>query len=132
MIFILYPYICLHKKHLKLFFRSVLLVLFIQINIITETGKMWYILVIIFLFPWLFLKILNFKYYSICHSHSFKSKFLFTFFCFILFCIKGGALLSLREILASDSPLKMIKNVFYFTLKALFVHKIFQSLLWLR
>ena len=39
-----------------------------------------------------------------------------------------GALLSLRQFLATESPLKMMKNTFYFTLKALFVLKIFKFL----
>ena len=42
-------------------------------------------------------------------------------------CIKG-ALSSLRQFLATDSPLKMMKNAFYFTLKALLVLKIFKLL----
>ena len=32
-----------------------------------------------------------------------------------------GALSGLRKFLATDNPLNMIKNVFYFTLEALFV-----------
>ena len=32
-----------------------------------------------------------------------------------------GALSGLRQLLATESPLKMMKNAFYFTLKALFV-----------
>ena len=39
-----------------------------------------------------------------------------------------GALSSLREFLATESPSKMTKNAFYFTLKALFVLKIFKFL----
>ena len=39
-----------------------------------------------------------------------------------------GALYGLRHFLASESPLKKMKNVFYFTLKALFVLKIFKFL----
>ena len=39
-----------------------------------------------------------------------------------------GALSGLREILATDSPLKMMKNAFYLTSKALFVLKIFKFL----
>ena len=38
-----------------------------------------------------------------------------------------GALSSLRQFLATENPLKM-KNAFYFTLKALFVLKIFKFL----
>ena len=33
--------------------------------------------------------------------------------------------------MATESPLKLIKNAFYFTLKALFVLKIFKFLSWL-
>ena len=39
-----------------------------------------------------------------------------------------GALSSLRQYLANENPLKMMKNAFYFTLKALFVLKIFKFL----
>ena len=35
-----------------------------------------------------------------------------------------GALSDLRQYLATESPLKMMKNAFYFTLKVLFVLKI--------
>ena len=39
-----------------------------------------------------------------------------------------GALPGLRQFLASKSPLKMMKNAFYFTSKALFVLKLFKFL----
>ena len=39
-----------------------------------------------------------------------------------------GTLSGLRELLAIESPLKMIKNAFYFTSKALFALKIFKFL----
>ena len=39
-----------------------------------------------------------------------------------------GALSGLRQFLATESPLKMMKNAFYFTLKAFFVLKIFTFL----
>ena len=39
-----------------------------------------------------------------------------------------GALSGLRQFLATESPLKMIKNALYFTSKALFVLKIFKFL----
>ena len=42
-----------------------------------------------------------------------------------------GDLLGLRQFLAIESPLKIMKNVFYFALKALFVLKIFKFLFWL-
>ena len=38
------------------------------------------------------------------------------------------ALSSLRQFLATESPLKLMKNTFYFTLKTLFVLKIFKFL----
>ena len=41
------------------------------------------------------------------------------------------ALSGLRQFLATESLLKMIKDAFYFTLKALFAIKIFQFLPWL-
>ena len=37
----------------------------------------------------------------------------------------------MRQFLIPESPLKMMKNAFYFTLKALFVLKIFKFLSWL-
>ena len=40
------------------------------------------------------------------------------------------ALSLLRQFLAIQNPLKMIKNVFYFTSKALFAFKIFKFLSW--
>ena len=40
-------------------------------------------------------------------------------------CIKS-ALSGLRQFLVTESPLKMIKNAFYFNSKALFVLKIFK------
>ena len=43
--------------------------------------------------------------------------------------IVKGALSDLRPFLAIESPLKMMKNAFYFTLKARFVLKIFKFLL---
>ena len=39
-----------------------------------------------------------------------------------------GALSSLRQFLATESPLKITKNAFYFTLKALFILQIFDFL----
>ena len=39
-----------------------------------------------------------------------------------------GALSDLRQFLANEIPLKMMKNAFYFTLKALFLPKIFEFL----
>ena len=39
-----------------------------------------------------------------------------------------GALSGLRQLLATESPLKMMKNAFYFTSKALFVLNIFKFL----
>ena len=39
-----------------------------------------------------------------------------------------GALAGLRQFLATENPLKMMKNTFYFTSKALFILKIFKFL----
>ena len=36
-----------------------------------------------------------------------------------------GALSGLRQFLAPESPLKLMKNAFHFTLKAIFILKIF-------
>ena len=45
--------------------------------------------------------------------------------------IVKGALSGLRQFLTFASPLKVMKNDFYFTLKARFVLKIFKFLSWL-
>ena len=42
-----------------------------------------------------------------------------------------GAISGLKQVLANENPSKMMKNAFYFTLKALFVLKIFTFLSWL-
>ena len=41
-----------------------------------------------------------------------------------------GTLLGPRKFLETESPLKMMENAFYFTLKALFVLKTFMFLFW--
>ena len=56
-----------------------------------------------------------------------KRKVLIVFDDMIADMIKG-ALSGLRQFLATESPLKMRKNVFYFISKALFVLKIFKFL----
>ena len=48
----------------------------------------------------------------------------------IVRCLFKGALSGLRQFLTNESPLKMIKNSLYFTLKALFYLKIFKVLSW--
>ena len=45
--------------------------------------------------------------------------------------ILKGALSNLRQLLATKSPLKMMKNAFYFTLKAFFSLTILKFLFWL-
>ena len=52
----------------------------------------------------------------------------FSGFLFLLF---QGTLAFLKQFLTTESPLKMLKNSFYFTLKALFVLKILKFLSWL-
>ena len=42
-----------------------------------------------------------------------------------------GALSGLRQLLATEGPLEMVKNAFYFTSKAPFVLQIFKFLSWL-
>ena len=50
-------------------------------------------------------------------------------FLFYSDCVKvKGGLSGLRQILEPESPLKLMKNAFYFILKALFVLKIFKFL----
>ena len=47
------------------------------------------------------------------------------------FKLLKGILSGLRQFLAKESPLIMMKNAFYVTLKALFILKIFKFLSWL-
>ena len=54
----------------------------------------------------------------------FQNKAVLYFICYLV----KGALSGLRQFLATKSPLKMSKNALYFTLKALFVLKIFKFL----
>ena len=42
--------------------------------------------------------------------------------------LSNGVLSGRRQFLAAESPLKMMKNAFYFTLKVLFVLKVFKFL----
>ena len=46
----------------------------------------------------------------------------------MIFHFIKGALPGLRQFLATESPLSVMKNVFYFILKALLVLKIFKFL----
>ena len=59
-----------------------------------------------------------------CYNSN-ESKYYFT-----EYVIVKGTLSRLRQFLATESPLQMMKNAFYFTLKALFVLKIFKFLPW--
>ena len=52
---------------------------------------------------------------------------IFKVYSFFLFLLKG-TLSGLTQFSANQSPLKMTKNVFYFTLKAFFVVKIIKFL----
>ena len=49
-------------------------------------------------------------------------------FMFKALSVLKDALLGLKQFLATESPLKTMKNVFYFTSKAHFVLKIFKCL----
>ena len=55
------------------------------------------------------------------------SQFIWVSQIFVKFLIKG-ALKGLRQFLSTGSPLKIMKNAIYFTIKALFVFKIFEFL----
>ena len=52
-------------------------------------------------------------------------------FSYTLFSDIKRALSGLRQFLVTQGPSKMMKNAFYFSLKALFVIKIFKLLSWL-
>ena len=45
--------------------------------------------------------------------------------------ILKGAISGMRQVLATENSLTVMKNAFYFTLKILFVFKIFKILSWL-
>ena len=47
------------------------------------------------------------------------------------FYIPRDNLLALRKFLTTESPLKIIKSLFYFMLKAIFIFKLFTFLAWL-
>ena len=64
-----------------------------------------------------------------CFIHSLCRKLWNTTEIFVRLKNKGA--LCLKQFLATESPLKMMKNAFYFTLKSLFVLKIFKFLSWL-
>ena len=49
-------------------------------------------------------------------------------FYIVMTLVLKGTVSGLRQFLAAESPLKMMKNTFYFTSKALFVLKIFKFL----
>ena len=69
----------------------------------------------------------SFYYLFICFLYGHLSNFFDKFESVKL----KGALLGLRQFSANESPVKMMKNAFYFTLKALFVLKLFKFLSWL-
>ena len=54
-----------------------------------------------------------------------------SFMCAEFFYLIKGTLSSLRQCLATESPLKIIKSAFYFTLKALLILNIFKFLSWI-
>ena len=63
--------------------------------------------------------------FKIKKPNSFNVFILFKTFFTVDFHMVKGALGGLRQFLATESPLKVMKNNFYFTSKALFVLKIF-------
>ena len=56
------------------------------------------------------------------------SKLILVCFTWFVHDFAKGALSGLRQFLANESPLKIMKNAFYFISKALFVLKIFEFL----
>ena len=65
---------------------------------------------------------MNFTFKTVVFFLKILTNFITACFCKML----KGALSGLRQFLATESPLKMMKNAFYFTSKALFVLKIFK------
>ena len=80
-------------------------------------------------------KLFPLLFQNITHNNGFTFSSSFELFS-ISWYISGstinfkGALKGLRQFLASQSPLKKMKNAFYFTLKAIFILKIFNFLFW--
>ena len=78
------------------------------------------------------------KHWSSCSATKYVMYFLFIgFINRPMYCLRKekksfkGAFSGLRQFLEIESPLKMMKNAFYFTLKALLALKIFKLLSWL-
>ena len=75
----------------------------------------------------------HYLHYDSCHADHIKRSIIFSQslrlkrICSEKNVLKG-ALSGLRQFLVTENPLKIMKNVFYFTLKALFVLKIFKFL----
>ena len=90
--------------------------------------------------------LMNVCYYwafYIIHLYEFQTSALYQMLCIEVFQFCGryilrthhdrfinikGALLGLRQFLETKNPLKMMKNAFYFILKAVFVLEIFKFL----
>ena len=77
----------------------------------------------------------NFKPVSLFPINGYPLNFLRNYkFCectLLIANIVKGAVSGLGQLLATESPLKKMKNAFDFTLKALFILKIFKFLTWL-
>ena len=68
--------------------------------------------------------------YLVCRSVIKSVKYYFSWLLSYFSSTVKGALAGLRQFLTTGSSLKMMKNTFYFSLKALFVLKIFKLLSW--
>ena len=88
----------------------------------------------VFVLRLLFLPFRSIVYAELKHLILITPKALLSYWHFYTFNpvqILKGALSGMRQFLAIESPLKILKKAFYFTSKALFVLKIFKFLFWL-
>ena len=93
----------------------------------------WYLLHFLFYFLFLMLHFFRYKWNVLKKLKTFLKACFFVTPVLQVVSIKWekGRLSGLRQFLATESSLKMVKNAFYFTLKAFFILKIFKFLYWL-
>ena len=83
-----------------------------------------------FIFLYLYITVFNNAeiWHVICHHYLFCHKYVSMQCQLDLVCHFKGSLSGFRQFLATESPLKVMKNAFYFTVRALFILKIFKFL----
>ena len=96
-------------------------------------SRTWYLLHFLFYFLFLMLHFFRYKWNVLKKLKSFLKACFFVTPVLQVVSIKWekSRLSGLRQFIATESPLKMVKNAFYFTLKVFFILKIFKFLYWL-